>query len=178
MIPLVPDLVWPCGTRRAWVPLLVGWIGRSENDRVPTVASSGWPFSPEHAVTASVAREDRAAGGLLTVTLSCPVGDEVRVLQVAGEVDLSTLGLLREHVEEQVTAGHRCVVLDLTGVSFLAACGAALLAETADRAHALGVALLLVTEARAVLRVLELTGLNGAIRRACSVAEAVERSST
>lgn len=128
-------------------------------------------------MTARVAREDRAAAGL-RVTVSSPAGDGVRVLQVAGEVDLSTLGLLREHLEEQVTAGRRGVVLDLTGVSFFAACGAALLAETADRASALGVALLLVTDARPVLRVLELTGLNGAIRRARSVPEAVEDCST
>ncbi len=129
-------------------------------------------------MTACVAREDPAAGGLLTVRLSCPAGDEVRVLQVAGEVDLANLGILREHLEEQVTAGRRGVVLDLTEVHFFAACGAGLLAETAERADALGVALRLVTDARPVLRVLELTGLNGAIRRARSVAEAVEHCFT
>ncbi|MDP8930284.1 MAG: STAS domain-containing protein [Actinomycetota bacterium] len=128
-------------------------------------------------MTARVAREDSAAGGL-TVRLSCPVGDEVTCLQVAGEVDLANLGILREHLEEQVTAGRRGVVLDLTEVHFFAACGAGLLAETTERADALGVALRVVTDAGPVLRVLELTGLNGVIRRARSVAEAVEDCST
>ncbi len=152
-------------------------VGRSEHERVPTAASSGWPFPPEQAVTVCVAKEDPAAGGLL-VSLSCPAGDEVRVLRVAGEVDLANLGILREHLEEQVTAGRRGVVLDLTEVHFFAACGAGLLAEIAERADALGVALRLVTDARPVLRVLELTGLDGAIRRARNVAEAVENCST
>ncbi len=129
-------------------------------------------------MSASVAREDQAAGGLLRVTVSCPAGDEMSVLQVAGEVDLANLGMLREYLEEQVTVGRRCVVLDLTRVEFFAACGVGLLAETADRADALGVALLLVTDARPVRRVLELTGLDGVIRRAHSVPEAVEDCST
>ena len=111
----------------------------------------------------------------LTVTaLSCSA-QEVVVLRVVGEVDLATLGWLREHLHKYVSSNYRGLVLDCTEVSFLAACGISLLVEIAERAHAEGMALRLVTHTPLVLRALQLTLADQLIPRAATVAEAVAR---
>lgn len=98
----------------------------------------------------------------------------VVVLTVTGEIDLCTVARLRDHLDKQLAAGHRGVVLDLSGVSFFGACGLRLLNRTADRAWSAGVVMRLVTDSRQVLRVLDLTGCEGLVPLADSVAEAVE----
>jgi anti-anti-sigma factor len=109
----------------------------------------------------------------LTVT-ALPCSEEgVLVLRVAGEVDLATVGRLRNHLHKHVPGTHRGVVLDCTEVSFLAMCGIGLLVETADQARAAGVALRLVVKNRVVLRALEVTEVDGLVPRAATVAEAV-----
>ena len=65
------------------------------------------------------------------------------------------------------------MVLDCTGVSFLAACGIGLLIEIADQARAEGMALRLVAQSRLVQRALEITLADQLISRASTVAEAV-----
>lgn len=120
---------------------------------------------------------DSAADESLTVT-ALPVGEEgVLVLRVAGEVDLATIEQLREHLVAHMSGVHRGVVLDCTRVSFLAACGIGLLVDLAEQAHAREVPLRLVAHCRAVLRVLELTGVEALVPRAATVAEAVVQCS-
>ena len=109
----------------------------------------------------------------LTVTALPSFAEGVLVLRVVGEVDLVTVGRLREQLQNYVPGEHRGVVLDCTGVSFLAACGIGLLAEIADRARAEGMALRLVAESRLVQRALEITLADQLIPRASTVAEAV-----
>lgn len=111
----------------------------------------------------------------LTLTAAPAAGhDAVLVVRVVGEVDLSTVGELRRHLSDQLTAPQRGVVLDITGVTFLAACGIGALVEADARARANGVALRLVCgDSRAVVRPLEATGLDETIPRADSVTEAV-----
>jgi anti-sigma B factor antagonist len=114
----------------------------------------------------------------LTVT-TLPVGEEgVLVLRVAGEIDLATEESLRKYIHTHAHGAHRGVVLDYTEVSFLAACGVGLLAEIADQAHVQGVVLRLVAQNRAVLRALEVTGVDGLIPRAATMAEAVAQCSS
>jgi anti-sigma B factor antagonist len=109
----------------------------------------------------------------LTVTaLSCSA-QGVMVLRVVGEVDLATLGWLQEHLHKYVSSDYRGVVLDCTEVSFLAACGISLLVEIAERAHAEGMALRLVTHTPLVLRALQAALADQLIPRAPTVAEAV-----
>ena len=113
----------------------------------------------------------------LTV-MALPVREEgVLVLQMAGEIDLATVGQLQQYLYKHALGGPRGVVLDCTEVSFLAACGVSLLVEIADRSRAQGVALRLVAQSRAVLRALEVTGVNGLVPRAATVAEAVVQCS-
>ena len=114
----------------------------------------------------------------LTVT-TLPAREEgVLVLRVAGEVDLATVGQLREHLYKHLPGTHRGVVLDCTEVSFLAACGIGLLFDIADRTLAEGMALRLVAQNRVVLRALEVTRANEVVALAATVAEAVAQCST
>lgn len=100
------------------------------------------------------------------------------VLRVVGEIDLATVGRLRDHLDKQVPGVYRVVIVDCTGVSFLAACGIGLLLETADRALAEGMALWLVANGRVVLRALEVTGADKVIPHASTVTQAVAQCST
>jgi anti-anti-sigma factor len=127
---------------------------------------TAWPTEPSS-----------AADEFVTVTALPSAVDGVWVLQVAGEVELSTIGWLRERLREAVRGAHRAVVLDCTRVSFLAACGVGLLVEIADEARAGGVTLRLVVQGRRLLRVLEATGADGRLPVAATVAEAVAQCS-
>jgi len=120
---------------------------------------------------------DTATDKQMTVTLLPCSEDGVVVLRVVGEVDLATVGRLREHLYKQVPGVGRVVILDCTGVSFLAACGIGLLIETADRARAEGMALWLVANSRVVLRALEVTGADKLVPHAGTVAQAVAQCS-
>lgn len=109
----------------------------------------------------------------LTVTALPSSVEGVLVLRVVGEVDLATVGRLREQLHHYIPGGHRGVVLDCIGVSFLAACGIGLLVETAEQAYAEGMTLRLVARSRLVQRALEITLAHLLISGASTVAEAV-----
>lgn len=97
---------------------------------------------------------------------------------MAGEVDLATVGLLREQLHRHVRGAGRGVVLDCTDVTFLAACGIVLLVEIAEYLRAEGTALRLVAHRPVVLRALEVTEVDGVLPRAATVAEAVAQVSS
>jgi anti-sigma B factor antagonist len=87
-----------------------------------------------------------------------PERDVVRVCP-RGDIDLATVGAVRERVDELTGAGFRRVVLDLRGVTFLDASGLHLLVELDASSHADGWSLT-ITEGRSdVQRPFEVTGL-------------------
>ena len=114
-----------------------------------------------------------AAERSLTVTALPSSVQGVLVLRVVGEVDLATVGRLREQLHHYIPGEHRGMVLDCTGVSFLAACGIGLLVEKAEQARAGGMTLRLVVRSRVVQRAIEATLADLLISRADTVAEAV-----
>jgi anti-sigma B factor antagonist len=118
-----------------------------------------------------------SAQGTTTCLPNTPGSEEALVLRVTGEVDMATVGLLREHLYQHLRGAHRGVVLDCTEVSFLAACGISLLLEIADHARAEGMALRLVARSRVVLRALEVTQVDRLLPQAATVAEAVAQIS-
>jgi anti-sigma B factor antagonist len=128
---------------------------RLAGDRVRLI-SPGW--SPEQS---------------LTVTARSSSVEGVLVLRVVGEVDLATVGSLREQLHHYVPSEHRGVVLDCTEVSFLGACGIGLLVESAEQASTNGMMLRLVAQSRLVLRALEITLADQRVPRANTVAEAI-----
>lgn len=137
--------------------------------------AGGW--SPMRSETALI-EPGSLADKWLTVVAAPSEQEGVSVVRVVGEVDSATVGRLRDHLYEYVSGPCRGVVLDFTAVSFLALCGVRLLLETADRAHAEGMTLRLVAQSRAVLRALEVSGVQEQVACVATVAEAVAQCST
>ncbi len=79
------------------------------------------------------------------------------VLHVSGEVDTLTAPELDAEMDRHLSDGTHSLLLDLTGVSFLASSGLAVLVKAAHMAEVRGVRLALVTANRAVVRPLEVT---------------------
>ena len=80
------------------------------------------------------------------------------VLAVQGEIDTLTAPAFTAATTELVTGPDETLVIDLTGVRFLASSGLAVLISAAQRAEERGVRLRLVAASRAVRRPLEITG--------------------
>ncbi|MGH3766926.1 MAG: anti-sigma factor antagonist [Pseudonocardiaceae bacterium] len=97
------------------------------------------------------------------------------VVFVEGEVDALTVGRLRTAVDEGLRdAEGRPVVVDLTGVTFLGSHGLAALADAAAKAERRREPLrLVVDETRAVIRPLQITGLDDVLALYYSVEEAL-----
>ncbi|HYQ65008.1 STAS domain-containing protein [Actinophytocola sp.] len=109
---------------------------------------------------ASAARPDqRPVGELLSITTH-PAPLTATVLTVRGEVDALTSPELREQLLPHVRGTVPHVIVDLTGVSFLAAAGLAVLVSARQTAVATGIALRLVVSTHPVLLPLRITGLD------------------
>jgi anti-sigma B factor antagonist len=80
------------------------------------------------------------------------------VLEVQGEVDTLTAPQFSAAVDELMNDHAGRLVVDLTGVTFLASSGLAVLIQAAHRAEEHGARLRLVVGTRAVRRPLEVTG--------------------
>jgi anti-sigma B factor antagonist len=98
--------------------------------------------------------------------------DGVPVLRVSGEIDMRTAPALRLEVEQAI-ARRPMLILDLTGVEFLASAGLSILIELARRAPETGLRWGAVATGRAVLRPLEAVGLLTVIPVYPTVSDAV-----
>ncbi len=96
-------------------------------------------------------------GGDLGVAVTRPTPD-VAVLGVLGEVDSLTTPQLEAGVTELLDTSAGCLVIDLSGVTFLASGGLAVLIRAAQASEERGRRLRLVVSTRAVRRPLQLTG--------------------
>ncbi|MEV6898822.1 STAS domain-containing protein [Amycolatopsis sp. NPDC051372] len=97
----------------------------------------------------------------------------VRVVRAAGEVDAATAEMLHEAAmlgggEEPTT-----LVLDLSEVTFLDSAGLTVLVRVERKQRAQGGSLAVVTRNRAVLRVLEITGLDRSLTILSTVDDAL-----
>jgi anti-sigma B factor antagonist len=101
-------------------------------------------------------QEPEPAGALgLDITRPHP---GTAVLAVRGELDTLTAPELEIALRELLDGSEARSVVDLSGVTFLASSGLAVLIKAAHRAEAGDRALHLVVSSRAVLRPLEVTG--------------------
>lgn len=87
------------------------------------------------------------------------IGDIV-VVQVRGEVDMGTVGVLQTEVTARLDARPTGFVLDLSGVEFFASVGLSLLAQVRQRAARDNVTFAVVAWQSHVLRSLEVNGMN------------------
>lgn len=116
---------------------------------------------------------DAQQNPLLTVHLETR-GNAV-VVHAVGDVDLATTPLLSEHLSqaEALLAPPAPLVLDMSGVEFLASVGLSELVKYADLCVDRGSRLVVVAAQRAVLRSMQLTGLTEMITVVPSVEDAL-----
>jgi anti-sigma B factor antagonist len=101
-------------------------------------------------------------------------GDAV-VVHVVGELDLVSAPVLDELlIEAEAGSVAAPLVLDLTGVTFMASAGLALLMKHDERCGAAGRALRVVANGSAVLRPIALTGLRTVVTVMGTLADALE----
>jgi len=110
--------------------------------------------------------------GLAQVTTSECAG--IPVVRLDGEVDLSNVDEVREAIFAPADAGHSCVVVDLTGTTYLDSTAVRLLFDLAVRLQARRRRLrLVVSDATIVRRVLVLTKLDESVPFDTTVEDAV-----
>jgi anti-sigma B factor antagonist len=115
-------------------------------------------LSPTRSVPAPrVQPTRRSEYGLVVATRGSP---HVRVVEVAGSVDLLTAPELAEHLAGALADGPPLVVVDLRRVDFLAAAGLSVLVAADGQARQQQASLRLVVTTHAVRRALSVTGLD------------------
>lgn len=105
------------------------------------------------AVRASENRADAVAGCSYTeASLFSPAG-EIVVLRIAGEVDLSTIAALQATLAGNLARGPCHLVVDLAGLTFCSARGAALLVEAGHIAAAQGTGYTVTSASGSIVRI-------------------------
>ena len=89
-----------------------------------------------------------------------PAGGSPFVLTLTGEIDVATAVAVRSALRASFDEGHRDVVVDLTGVSFIDAAGLGVLVGAQRRFARAGGRLRVEHPQRSVRRVLEITALD------------------
>jgi anti-sigma B factor antagonist len=107
------------------------------------------------------------------VRLSPGSGPDQTVVAVTGDVDMHSQGRLRDALAEAGAAPGSRVVLDLSGVEFMASAGVHVLLDVAGQLEQVGGALVLVGPRPMVARVLSLTRADELIRVAGTVDDAL-----
>jgi len=105
-----------------------------------------------------------------------PGREAVRVCP-CGEVDIATVGLLRERVDDLESSGFARLVLDLGEVTFLDLTGARLIVELAESARANGCELVVIEGCAEVRHAFERTGLRPLVPLAAVAGEPSRRRS-
>jgi anti-anti-sigma factor len=114
--------------------------------------------------------------GLAEVSVTEEAG--VPVVRLYGEVDLSNIEEVRHAIFAPAEAGHGCIVVDLTGTTYLDSTAVRLLFDLAVRLQARRRRLrLVVSDATIVRRVLVLTKLDESVPFDATVADAVAHCS-
>jgi len=87
-------------------------------------------------------------------------GDGAHVINVRGEIHMSTAPGLSKGLSQAIDRGHRSIVLDLSGVEFIDSTGLSVLLSGLRQVTALGGRMALVCANPTVLRLFEITSLD------------------
>ena len=109
----------------------------------------------------------------MDLSISSDIRDELTVVQVSGEIDVYTAPVLREHLDEHISAGRNHLVVDLEGVSFMASTGLGVLVGRLKLVRAANGTLRLVCSNERILSVFSITGLDKVFQIFASVDEAL-----
>jgi len=89
-----------------------------------------------------------------------PLGDDLVVVILRGDVDLSEAGELRAVVNDACTGPHRTVAVDLAAVHFIGSTGMGVLVEVHQRLTDEGRHLLVVNPSEAIQQAFAIAGLD------------------
>lgn len=84
----------------------------------------------------------------------------VSIVEVLGEVDVSSAPILHDGLSELLDSGVRSIVVDLSGVGFLDSTGLGTLVGLRKRADELGTTLAVACSQERVLKLFRITGLD------------------
>jgi anti-anti-sigma factor len=107
-----------------------------------------------------------------TVTVDVTRYRGVPVLTVSGELDSTTVQPVRAGLFDQLDRGHRGLVVDLSGVTFMGSTGLQVLVDAIAHARRSGKVLAVTARHRAVLLPMRLTDLDRAVAVRATVHEA------
>jgi anti-sigma B factor antagonist len=88
------------------------------------------------------------------------IADGVAVIAVSCELDMLTVPAFEQMLARESRAGHRVLIVDLSGCQFMGSSGLATLVEAHDRGKREGVAFALAGLTRTLTRGIEITGLD------------------
>jgi anti-sigma B factor antagonist len=95
------------------------------------------------------------------------------LVSVSGELDLHTSERFQQVIAEATAVGAETVLVDLSGVGFVDSTALGVIVQETKRLEGRGHSLLLVTNDPRTLRVLEVTGLDRALRRHATLHDAL-----
>src|SRR5690606_12512100 len=101
----------------------------------------------------------RIEGGPVDLTLSTRSENGRTIVEVAGEIDVYTAPRLREQLAELVDSGRYDIVVDMSGVEFLASTGLGVLVGGLKRVRTHDGSLHLVCTQERILKIFRITGL-------------------
>ncbi|MFI6357346.1 STAS domain-containing protein [Streptomyces sp. NPDC050743] len=93
-------------------------------------------------------------------------------VQLIGEMDYETAPFFRERLLEEIARGQRCVVLELSGVTFCDSAGLNVLLWAWQQAKKAGAVLVLASVPATLQQMLAMTGVDTVVRVYGTVAEA------
>jgi anti-sigma B factor antagonist len=96
----------------------------------------------------------------MALTIDVKRDEGTTLLVLRGDLDLSTAPQLRESLVEVIDGGSRRIVIDMEALDFLDSAGLGILVGGLKRARTHGGELELVCSSRAVLKPIEITGLD------------------
>jgi len=108
----------------------------------------------------SCVREREEGVGIIDIAVRSRDEGDRRVVEVEGEIDMFSAPKLREQLLEAVDAARYNILVDLRGVTFMDSTGLGTLVGGLKRVKEHDGTLGLICTSRAVLRVLQITGLD------------------
>ena len=109
----------------------------------------------------------------MDLSITSEARGEATVVHVSGEIDVYTAPLLREHLDEHISAGRHHLVVDLGGVTFMASTGLGVLVGRLKLVRAANGTLRLACANERILSVFSITGLDKVFQIFPSVDDAV-----
>lgn len=84
----------------------------------------------------------------------------VPVVELEGEIDLSTSSIFKETVYQVIESGHDDVIIDLNGLEFMDSTGLGVLVAALKKTSMVGGSIRLICNKRNILKVFTITGLD------------------